>query len=37
VFSGIRPKTVNNTLLTSEMFIKLALEYIDAINSGGIP
>lgn len=37
VFKGIQPKTVNNCVLSSDMFLKLSMEYVDAINSGGIP
>jgi hypothetical protein len=37
VFKGIPPKQINGTIITAEMFLKLTLEYVDAINSGGIP
>lgn len=37
VFKSIKPKMVNNTVVTSQMFLKLTLEYVEAINSGGIP
>lgn len=37
VAKTIQPKMINNTTLTADMFLKLSLEYVDAINSGGIP
>ncbi|CAK55991.1 unnamed protein product (macronuclear) [Paramecium tetraurelia] len=37
VSKNIPPKQINGTTLTAEMFLKLSLEYVDAINSGGIP
>lgn len=37
VFNHLEPKTIQNRTLTGEMFLKLTYEYVDAINTGGIP
>ena len=31
------PKIIQNKILTGELFLNLSLEYIYAINDGGIP
>ena len=37
VLGNIRPKIINNKVLTGKMFMGLAIEYLQAINTGGIP
>ena len=36
-FSNLPPKTINNKPITGNIYLNLAYEYVNAMNSGGIP
>lgn len=36
-FSNLPPKTINNKPITGSIYLNLAYEYVNAMNSGKIP
>ncbi len=37
VFTSIQPKTIAGKVLNGDMFISLTYDYLEAMNSGGVP
>ena len=36
-YSSLPPKTINNKPITGSIYLNLVYEYVNAMNSGGIP